>query len=166
MQAPDHALPPGMPGHGQASPPRSDPRPPHHDSRAREKDDEQRAKEFVEQLIDVAEAVVEARKQGSAEQQAELAQQPGFAAENGDVILAAAERADAFIARQSAEALAVLDRPEISCQVLVAPDVRAEFCAVTQAIDFRQRQKKRHDQRAGTAQSRGGWKIACGSVRE
>jgi tetratricopeptide (TPR) repeat protein len=41
----------------------------------KETEDEQQAKEFVEQLIGVAEAVVAARKQGSAEERDELAQE-------------------------------------------------------------------------------------------
>jgi DNA-binding transcriptional MerR regulator len=40
-----------------------------------EADDEQRARKFVEWLASAAYAVIEARKQGSAEEQAELAQQ-------------------------------------------------------------------------------------------
>ncbi len=67
-------------------------------------------------------------------------------AEDGRVILAAAEGAHAAIALEPAEALPVLDRAQITGQVGLAADVMPIFVAGGQVVDFREHQKHAHHQ--------------------
>ncbi len=80
--------------------------------------DEQRAKEFTEQLIGIARAVVAARKQGSAEEQAELAQQLAQMEANARV-QNAAEVADFLV---------------VLCGLLVGEDVTDKIAALVEPL--------------------------------
>src|SRR5205823_693775 len=77
-----------------------------------------------------------------------------------DVILAASKGANASVARQRAKALAVLHRAEVSGEILIVTNIGAILLAMTQTINFSQRQENRDNQRAGAAHPRRLWKIA------
>ena len=92
---------------------------------------------------------------------AELSEPPGLRAENGGVVLAAAKGADAAVPGQIAEALPVLDGPQVGGQIQPPlPKLSSVKLGRAQFVDRRQDEKSAHDEGAGAAHAGRGREVA------
>ncbi len=76
-------------------------------------------------------------------------------AEDGGVVLAAAEGSDAFVADEGAEGLAVFRGAEVAGEIFVIADVLVVFTALAQVVGAGEREEHRDDNGAGAGEASG-----------